>query len=223
MSNELTRREPEEAVKVMVIDVLPSVIEGTRRLLEMDPRFNVWGYTEVDRAIAELAVRDFYCILIDLSFPNVINAIKKLSAYNPLVFVYTDEDPSPYFNRLVDAGVMGFIYKTSDSNQLLQELSQALRGQSNIPIRLLRELRRIVAYIEDGKGMKREAITEREEQVLQYLALGYTLREIAGTLYVSLRSIEKTIADLYRKFGVSSRRELLQKARQAKLLPQVSL
>ncbi|REK52507.1 MAG: hypothetical protein C6W55_16120 [Thermobacillus sp.] len=208
---------------VLVIDKFPAIVEGTKRLLEQEKegRFRVCGVTELYQAVREMKEHFYHCVLLDLFYPNIVNAINKLCSCNPnsKILIFTNEDPSPYFNRMIKAGAVGFLSKTSSSEQMANGIIAAIEGQSCVPIHLIRELRRTVTYIEHQDGVKCEEISEREEEVLKYIALGYTYKEMANQMYISQRSIENLVSNLYKKFNVTTRKDMINKAREVKLLP----
>ena len=208
---------------VLVLGRLQVMAEGTKRILEQLPgrRFQVCAATNLNPAMQELKRRFVHCVLVDLDYPDVMEVIAKISACSPdsRILVYTNEDPAPYFNRMIEAGAVGFVNQSGSPEHLADMILAAVEGRIYIPIRLIRELRRTVLYVEHPDGVKCEAISEREEEALKYLALGYTYKETAARMYISQRSVEHLVSHLYRKFGVASRKDLINKAREVRLLP----
>lgn len=208
---------------ILVLDQYQVNIEGMKRILEQESgsHFHVCGAMDLNQAVQEMRCRFFDCVLVDLLYPEVLKAITKISHCSPdsRILVITNEDPAPYFNQMIQAGAVGFISKSSSPEQLVGILLAAIEGRMYVPVHLIRELRRTVLYIKHPGGVKCEEISEREEKVLKYLALGYTYGEIAAQMYVSQRTIENLVSNLCKKFNVSSRKGVIDKAREFKLLP----
>lgn len=218
-----TNEKMPRSLSILIVDKFPAIVEGTRQLLEQQKagQFRVSGATNLEQAVWEMKDHAFDCVLLDLHFPNFMKAISRLHKCSPTakILIFTYDDPAPYFNQIIKAGAVGFVSKNCSPEQLADSIIAAASGHSSVPIQLIRELRRTVLCIDHPDGVKWEEISEREEELLHYLALGYTYKESAAKMYLSQRSIENLVSGLCRKLNVASRKEMMIKAREVKLLP----
>jgi DNA-binding CsgD family transcriptional regulator len=104
----------------------------------------------------------------------------------------------------------GLFSKNESPEMLAAAIRQVARGEQYISPSLA------LAYLESQKSLKREtqdspleALSEREQEILDLLAQGQSNKSIAGRLYLSIRTVEGHIARIYAKLGVHSRTEAM--------------
>lgn len=110
--------------------------------------------------------------------------------------------------RMFDAGIDGYIVKTSDEQFILDSLGQTLTGARPISREVAGHLLEIDESITSGTGIER--LTPREREVTTLIARGYTYKEAAAALSnpISVKTLEKHVAHIFDKLGVASRHEL---------------
>jgi DNA-binding NarL/FixJ family response regulator len=116
-----------------------------------------------------------------------------------------------YAKEALQAGASGFVLKNAQSSELLQAIRDALRGVSYIAP----EIRRAMAetFIRDPKAVNRpQHLTDRQREVLQMLAEGRSLREIAAALRISYRTVRFHKVRVMEELGISKNAELVQYA-----------
>jgi two-component system, NarL family, competent response regulator ComA len=214
-------------VNILIVDDHLSIIEGTKMLLEQEPDFNITVENSSLNAMNLIKLNDYDVLLFDLYMPhlNGLELAKQVLAYNPglTILIYTGFDIKPHFNLLVEAGVAGFLSKTSSRDELVVGIRSALRQQVVLPLSLVRELRR-PGVIEDGsRSNEKVYLTSIEEQILIELSKGKSTREIASILAMSQRSLEYSLTTLYQKFGVRTRVDTISKAKKLGLIPEEEL
>ena len=122
--------------------------------------------------------------------------------------VYDDDDH--IFNAL-KAGASGYILKRTSPAQILEAIRDLHEGGSPMSSEIAR---RVVHSMQNG-GKKTETVdvlTDRESEILDYLAKGYLYKEIASELYISKETVKKHIHNIYDKLHVQNRTEALNKA-----------
>jgi DNA-binding NarL/FixJ family response regulator len=144
----------------------------------------------------------------------VVRAVDCLGEYSPstkLVIVsYTD---NPEVARLsLRAGARGHVLISEGMAQLGEAVLEAARGEIYVNPRLLATLATADGDFPDG-------LTQREREVLNLLARGYSNAEAAGEMFLSVRTIESYRASIYDKLGIHSRREVVEYAIQHELVP----
>jgi DNA-binding NarL/FixJ family response regulator len=114
--------------------------------------------------------------------------------------------------RLFDIGVDGYLTKTADGAELPNLVDQALRGSKPISRQVAAYLLDIDEDVTDESGVTR--LTPREREVVGLIARGFTYREAAAGLEMSVKTLENHMASIFSKLGVASRYELAEVARQ---------
>jgi DNA-binding NarL/FixJ family response regulator len=204
-------------VRVLVADDQPLVRAGLKVILEAQPGIEVVGEAEDgSRAVAlALALRPDVC-LFDIRMPVMdgIEATRRLAGpgvASPLaVVVITTFDLDEYVFRALKAGARGFLLKDAGPELLVQAIHAAASGEALIaPKVTARLLEKFVSMGEAPKlSQPREAITDREEEVLITLARGLQNEEIAEALHISLSTVKTHVASLMGKLGARNRVEV---------------
>ncbi|EKN63775.1 two-component response regulator [Neobacillus bataviensis LMG 21833] len=214
-------------IKILIVDDHLSIIEGTKMLLEQEPDFKITVENSSLNALDQIKLHQYDVLLFDLYMPhlNGLELSKKALAYNPslIILIYTGFDIKPHFNLLVEAGVSGFLSKTSSREDLVSGIRCALRQQVVLPLSLVRELRRPGIIADENDSHEKVILSGLEEEILSELAKGKSTREIAGALSMSQRSLEYNLTALYQKFGVRTRVDTIQKAKKLGLVPEEEL
>jgi two-component system, NarL family, competent response regulator ComA len=214
-------------VNILIVDDHLSIIEGTKMLLEQEPDFNITVENSSLNAMNLIKLHHYDALLFDLYMPhlNGLDLAKQVLSYNPelIVLIYTGFDIKPHFNLLVEAGVAGFLSKTSSREELVAGIRSALRQQVLLPLSLVRELRRPGIIADSSTSTGKVVLTSNEEQILLELSKGKSTREIASTLAMSQRSLEYNLTSLYQKFGVRTRVDTIARAKKLGLIPEEEL
>jgi two-component system, NarL family, competent response regulator ComA len=214
-------------VNILIVDDHLSIIEGTKMLLEQETDFNITVESSSLNAMNIIKLNHYDVLLFDLYMPhlNGLELAKQALSYNPdlIILIYTGFDIKPHFNLLVEAGVAGFLSKTSSRDDLVTGIRCALKRQVVLPLSLVRELRRPGVIADSSSPMQKVALTTTEESILSELSKGKSTREMAAALAMSQRSLEYNLTTLYQKFGVRTRVDTIAKAKQLGLIPEEEL
>lgn len=214
-------------IKILIVDDHLSIIEGTKMLLEQEPDFQITVENSSLKALDEIKLQHYDVLLFDLYMPyiNGLELTKQALAYNPdlIILIYTGFDIKPHFNLLVEAGVSGFLSKTSSREELVTGIRSALRRQVVLPLTLVRELRRPGIISGGADSQDKVILTQLELDILGELAKGKSTREIAAALAMSQRSLEYNLTSLYQKFGVRTRVDTVLKAKKLGIIPEEEL
>jgi len=132
-------------------------------------------------------------IFMDIDMPEMdgIEATEKGMALNPnlniiALTMYEDDD---YYSKMINAGVKGFILKNSEIEEVESAINNIIKGKTFFSQDIIET---IINHISDKKNIKKtECLTERETEVLFYICKGLSNQEIADTLYLSKRTIDK--------------------------------
>jgi len=202
----LTSKMP---IRVLIADDHSIVAEGLRSLLEK--AYEVIGIVSDGRRLLEEYPRlkpDL--IVLDISMPllNGLEAgerLKKLIPETKLVFLTMKEDPN-LAAAAMNLGAVGFVLKSDASSELLKAASDVLNGKSYLTSRVRSD---------DWAQRKARArqltkdLTPRQEEVLQLLAEGRSMKEIADILNVSEKTVEFHKYHIMEAFNLRSNAEIV--------------
>jgi DNA-binding NarL/FixJ family response regulator len=118
-------------------------------------------------------------------------------------------DREEFLYETLRAGADGFVLKDIAPDELAQAIRTVARGEVLVQPQLASRLLSRFGKQSTAPG---EALTAREQEVLQLLARGLRNKEIASRLYVSERTVNFHLANIYQKLNVSGRTEALSKA-----------
>ncbi|MGG1311454.1 MULTISPECIES: response regulator transcription factor [Cohnella] len=214
-------------MEILLVDDHRSVVEGTKMLIESEPDMNVTIETDVFLVPDLVRLKHFDVMLFDLYMPHINGAdlSRKVLEYVPdaVILIYSGFEIAPHFNLLMESGVSGFIAKTSTREQLIQTIRFAASRAAVIPMQLLKQLRRQEIVVTGATENEKTTITSEEDKLLRELAKGKSNKEISKTLMISQRSLEYSLTELFQKFHVSSRVEVIRKAKALGILPSEEL
>jgi DNA-binding NarL/FixJ family response regulator len=200
-------------IRILLADDHEVVREGTRRMLERESDMLVVGEaadgTEVIRLVSELAPD---LVVMDVRMPglNGIEATKRIKVAHPRVhvLVFTAHDDDRYVFPLLDAGANGYVLKTTRQRDLVKAIRDVHRGETAlhpaVARRVVQRLTRKNRF--QGEGMV-ESLTEREMQVLEAIAKGWSNKEVSEALHISPHTVQVHLSNVFGKIGVNTRTE----------------
>jgi DNA-binding NarL/FixJ family response regulator len=125
-----------------------------------------------------------------------------------------------YAREALEAGASAFILKNSPSSDLLQAIRGAFRGASYIAPEI--RLAMAETFVRDPKAVHRpQHLTDRQREVLQMLAEGHSLGEIASVLQISYRTVRFHKLRIMEELGISNNTDLLKYAMKHGIVPSV--
>lgn len=149
-------------------------------------------------------------ILMDINMPRMsgIECVKKIRKEFPdiqVIMLTVYEDTEKVFEAL-RAGASGYLLKRTPPATLIESIKQVHTGGSPMSPQIARKI--VQSFYESGKGADEEFdLTEREKEILSYLAKGYRYQEIADKLFISIDTVRSHIRKIYQKLQVRSRTE----------------
>ena len=162
-------------------------------------------------------------MLIDMHMPgmNGIDLAKQILRIAPdaVMLIYTGFEVSNHFNLIMEAGLAGFVSKTSGKERLVTAVRcAARRGRSAADTREATPPRYRKWPGTNSRRASGQSITDKEYSILKEIARGKSNKEIAGTVIMSQRSLEYCLTNLFQKLNVKSRIEGALKAKQMGIL-----
>jgi DNA-binding NarL/FixJ family response regulator len=205
------------SIRVLVVDDHPVWRDGVRSDLEAAGHSVVGEASDGREAIA--MARDCMpeVILMDLQLPQVsgVDATRRIIDESPhvkvLVLSASAEERDVF--EAVKAGAAGYLLKSSTSDELVSAVARVREGEPvftpSLAGLVLEEFRRI-ATKESGEP----DLTPRENEVLKYVAKGYTYKEIGEKLFISTKTVQNHVQNILTKLQLRKRYELMRYALQ---------
>jgi DNA-binding NarL/FixJ family response regulator len=179
--------------RVLLADDHTLVLDGFRKLLE--EHCEIVGGVEDGRALIDAAERlEPDLMIADISMPhlNGIDAARQLRKRAPkakLIFVTMHADPA-YVSEAFKAGASGYLLKRSAGSELIQAIHAVMQGHFYLTPLITKHVLESVLTGSSPPQIDRPQLTSRQRQVLQLVAEGRTVKEIAGALNVSPKTVE---------------------------------
>ena len=197
--------------RVLLGDDHSLVLEGIRRLLDQD--YELVGAAEDGQSLVREAVRLHPDIVVlDISMPilNGIDAAREIRRELPgvkLVFISMHAS-AVYVRKAIEAGASAYVLKSGASEELKKAIETARRNETYLSPGLGREVVETIRSCRESGGRHVLDLTDRQRQILQLIAEGKQNKEIAGILYVSVRTVEFHRGRLMAKLGARTVAEL---------------
>jgi DNA-binding NarL/FixJ family response regulator len=209
--------EKPPALKILLADDHVTVRHGLKLLIDGQPDMRVVAEAgDGDAAVQRAIALKPDVIVMDISMPGMTGlvATRKLKELNPdaAIVALTRHSDDAYLQELLRAGVAGYVLKQSAPTELLQAIRAAASGGQYLDSSLTA---RVTAgfLAKEGRKVKAVAVpSERESEVLRLIASGYSNKEIAARLDLSVKTVEAHKANAMRKLGLSGRIDIVKYA-----------
>lgn len=210
-----------EKLRIVVADDHKVVRTGIRLLLETQPDYKVVGEAGTAEEAYRATLREKPDILLlDLQMPGdpPLDLIPKIADRFPdtAVLVLTMQDDPAYVEQSLNAGAKGYVLKEAADTELINALKAVSEGKRYLEPTLAAQL-----VGDKSKTDSRRSpadLSPREIDVLRLLVKGYTNKEIASELVISVRTVESHRAHIIQKTGVGTRAALVRFAEEHGLL-----
>jgi len=211
-------------IRLFIADDHTLFRQTLRTVLEMDGAFTVVGEASDGReALTAIGQTAPEIALVDLGLPllNGLEVARRLrrSKLSTRVILLASRGEEPLLLRTLDAGVAGYLLKESDFQELTVALRKVHAGYSYLTPSL--EGRPLEQYFQRWRAREdgsKDLLTSRERELLQLVGEGFTNREIASQLCLSVKTVEAHEANICSKLNVRGRAGLVRHAIQAGMI-----
>ncbi|MFL5466650.1 MAG: response regulator [Gemmatimonadaceae bacterium] len=203
-------------LRIMLADDHETVREGLKMIVNAQDDMEVVGFAGDGREAVARAQELLPDVLVmDISMPklNGLKATEKLNAVCPQVKVLTlsRHADDGYIRELLAAGACAYVLKQSAPGELIHAIRAVAAGGKYIDPKLAAKV--MGSYSDRGpRGEAKGNLSDRESEVLRLIALGYSNKEIAARLSLSVKTIEVHKANAMRKLNITSRIDLVRYA-----------
>ena len=210
--------ESSPTIDIVISDPYPIFREGLRKLLEAEPGLRIVGEAadgeETVRVVRKLKPK---ILLLDLSMPEVtgletLRELGKLKTQTRTIVVTTTIGKAQVI-ELLQLGAHGIVLKHSALQLLLKSIRCVSHGQYWVGREsvsdLVQALRRMMRDHRASEASRDFGISSREMQVVTHVVAGYTNKDLAAKLGISLQTAKHHLTNIFDKLGVSNRLELV--------------
>ncbi len=212
-----------QPIRILLADDHAVLRAGLKALLNAQPDMQIVGEAGDGQVCLEVATQlQPDLILLDLHMPrcNGLEALTALKRQVPhsRVLVLTMHDDAQYLRQVLAGGGAGYVLKQAADTELLTAIRTVYNGGVFLHPQHTKILLDALTPAPAPEADSLTRLSERELEVLRLIALGYANKEIADTLYLSVKTVETYKARLMEKLGLKSRAALVRFALEHGLL-----
>jgi DNA-binding NarL/FixJ family response regulator len=206
-----------KAITIVLADDHILLRSGLRLLLDREPSFEVVGEASDGEELLQLldAVQPDIVIL-DLSMPKIdgIECLKEIISrgYKTKIIVLTMYDDEHYIKEVMRCGAMGYVQKGSVDTELFLAIREVSRGRIYLNAK---DSQNLLSTLVSESWHKPEpddpylVLSAREREVLKLLSRGYSLKEAADSLYLSIKTVDTYKTRIMEKLNFTKKSELV--------------
>ena len=206
-------------IRLLLVDDHAVVRSGLKMLLENERDVEIIGEASSASEAIESAMRlKPDVILMDIGLPDLsgIDATREIKkrVSDVAIVALTIHEDEEYFFKMLESGASGYVPKRAAPEELLTAIRAAANGQVYLYPSLAKLLVR--DFLDGGRATGQQTttsdLTDREQEVLTYLAEGASNEEIAASLVISPKTVARHRENIMRKLNLHSRAELVRYA-----------
>jgi two-component system response regulator NreC len=205
-------------LRVLLAEDHETVREGIKLLIEQQENFEVVGEANDGEEAVKMAQElQPDIVVMDVSMPklNGLKATKRMVQCCPgiKILTLTRHTDDGYLQQLIQAGSSGYVLKQSAPAELINAINAVTSGKSYLDPALTEKV--MGGYLRQAtalRGASKVELTDRETEVIRLIAWGYSNKEIAARLQISVKTVEAHKANSMQKLGMKSRIDIVRYA-----------
>jgi DNA-binding NarL/FixJ family response regulator len=204
------------SISLVIVEDLDEVRQGLSQFLSLNPEFKVLDtFKTAEEALVDLPSINPDIVIMDINLPGIngidcIRMVKKKVPRTQFMMFTVYENDEKVFEAL-KAGASGYLLKNTGLLQITESLKELYKGGSPMSSNIARKL--VTIFREQQADTEPvEALSKRENEILQLLAKGLLYKEIADQLTISTGTVRQHIHKIYEKLHVQNRTEAINKA-----------
>ncbi|AGA68498.1 response regulator containing a CheY-like receiver domain and an HTH DNA-binding domain [Desulfitobacterium dichloroeliminans LMG P-21439] len=203
-------------IRLFIVDDHSVLRSGLKMILNSQKDMIVIGEAESGAvALTKVKTLNPDIILLDISMPDMsgLEALEKIrKTCSAKVLMLTMHNDEKYLQEALKAGANGYVLKQAADTELLQAIREVAKGEIYLDSTLAQNLVKSMYCPHKETKNSDSHLTEREKEVLRYVALGYTNKEIGESLLVSVKTVETHKARIMEKIQCQKRSDLVRYA-----------
>ena len=210
--------------RILLADDHALVRQGLRLIIDAEPDLRVVavaadGAEAVDAASAD----DVDLAILDIAMPRMtgLQAAREISRRAPdiRILMLSMYDNEQYFFESLKAGASGYVLKSVADRDLLEACRASMRGEPFLyPGAVTALIRHYLQRDRRGDRLPESILTPREEEIVKLIAEGHSSKEIAETLFISVKTVDRHRTNILQKLGMRDRLDLARYAIRAGLV-----
>lgn len=198
-----------EIIRLLIVDDYPVVLSGLVAMFQNHQEIELVGVAANGKKAVELALSlRPQVVLMNMVMPEMdgieATTLIKEKAPEIQVLIFSGVSGSDKVMPALNAGATGFIMKDSSEVELVQAIQQVARGKTWLEQDVIGQIVKQIQGVDEREGLI-DLLTERELTVLKYMARGYSNREIARLMVLSMATVHSHVSHILSKLEVSSR------------------
>jgi NarL family two-component system response regulator LiaR len=214
-----------QKTRILIADDHPLLREALCQVFSSQKDMEIVGQAGNGEEAIDLASKLKPDILVmDIMMPKsdgleASRQIKKITP-NTAILILTAYDDDNYVLGLLEAGATGYLMKSAKGQDLVEAVRAVQAGESVLHPKIIEKLLKqaMVKPVETAEHKTKDLLSERETEILKFLATGISNKEIAEKLCLSLRTVKAHMSNIFTKMNVASRSEALVEALRKGLL-----
>ena len=209
-------------IRVSIVEDDRAIREGLSMLLNGSSGFSCVGkYFSVEDALRERSGDSPHVLLLDINLPGIsgsdgVPVLKDKYPEAQVLMLTVYEEQEHIFDALCN-GAAGYLLKKTPPAKLLEAISEAHHGGAPMSPEIARKV--IALFQKTGPREKiEEPLTPQEIRLLKLLAQGYSYRDSANELNISVNTVRDYIRSIYEKLHVHSKSEAVSKALRSRII-----
>jgi two-component system invasion response regulator UvrY len=207
-------------IRVLIVDDHEIVRRGLKEIFDDEfPELKIGEAKNSREALEQMAAREWDIVLLDINMPGrngleILSEIKRVRSHTPVLVVsaYPEEE---FAIRSFKLGASGYLNKNTAADEVVAAARKAMAGGKYVTALLAEKLAATLGG--DIQLAPHESLSSRELQVLQMVAKGRTIKEIAAELALSEKTVGTYRSRLSKKMGLATNVELTRYALQHRL------
>ncbi|GAA0896542.1 response regulator transcription factor [Pseudonocardia zijingensis] len=210
--------------RILLADDHALVRQGLRLILDAEPDLTVVAEAaDGAEAVAAASADDVDLAILDIAMPRLtgIQAAREISQRAPRIHILmlSMYDNEQYFFESLKAGASGYVLKSVADRDLIEACRASMRGEPFLyPGAITALIRDYLQRTRRGDRLPDRILTPREEEIVKLIAESHSSREIAETLGISVKTVERHRANILQKLGMRDRLDLTRYAIRAGLV-----
>jgi DNA-binding NarL/FixJ family response regulator len=200
--------------RILLADDHALVRRGLRLVLDAEPDLEVVAEAGDGAEAVQLGLEpEVDLAIVDISMPRMtgLQAVAELHQRRPQLrtLILSMHENERYLYEALKAGASGYVLKTVADRDLVEACRAAMRGEAFLyPGAMTSLIRDYLSQARDHERIREDPLTPREREVVKLIAESYSTKQIADTLVISEKTVERHRANVLEKLGMHDRVEL---------------